>query len=298
MVLEAVLFAAVPTVIIMIPFSFLVYFYRRTNLLDYLILALVYLFTAFLFIAAAIIQVSENGIVLLNQIIFISANTTFYLLFIHSLRIRSRKMNRPKLVIGSVWYGLLVIMLFLWTELPSQPESYELLGLNILQSYDPYGKDAGLVIGSVYLYTSAFRLISDLFSLFVFVHIIWMYSRVQLVASNPRTIFARRVWIVGLSFFLLSVICVFPGVNQFLEGIIGTFPISETFQLMGLLVASYIALRVPETLLISHAQVLRVIDLYEEVTKQESKEFEDPSYGLEFIVNFLLSLPRSLFKKE
>ncbi|MFX0123844.1 MAG: hypothetical protein ACFFAE_09420 [Candidatus Hodarchaeota archaeon] len=136
--------------------------------------------------------------------------------------------------------------------------------------------------GGVIISSSGFNFLSNMFDIFVVALLLYAYIKVQIVKPTAEIIRAQRLLIIAAGILLIYTIIVLP---WFIF-----IPLPNALVLITLVIVSYIAIRVPEGLLLSHVQILRAIGLYKEM-KVLSPEQATKRYGSHSLVEYLQNIP-------
>ncbi|MHA2503665.1 MAG: hypothetical protein ACXAE3_12435 [Candidatus Kariarchaeaceae archaeon] len=294
MVHSSLLPSIVITAILLVPGSIELYYYFKTRLFDYLLLSGVYLSTIFLFVAnIMIINESHGGYLFPLKSQFIATHVTYFLMLIHVNRIRNSTKSKVLLVIGSLWFVTLMFLTLSW-ELTIQPDSINLLGIKLGIGYEGvHPQGASYYLGSLLLYSSSFRLLGDLFGIFVFGYMFYTYYLITPLIQYYRIIQARRLWLVAISLFLGSLFLSLPGIYVTLGALLPTILLMFAFMIL-----TYVAVFIPEALIMSEVLIFRMHRLYDLLDENEDGSVNIPVYNIAGILSYLASLPQDLFTKE
>ena len=132
-------------------------------------------------------------------------------------------------------------------------------------SYSAYfPKGAGLIYNENIIYSTGFRIIGDIFRVCAFIFNLYVYISVKPVVPKDKLNQAKKLWITATLSFLVYAIMILPWMH-----FIPVIP--NLLNLIGLIIVTYITIKIPEGLIISHAQMLRVSDLYDIVDKYKDK---------------------------
>lgn len=242
-----------------LPVFLLIKHFFSTRSLDYLIYAGVLFFGALdLFIAPFFFNTFDLTIFKLNACIH---RSVYFLLFIHAIRLRYEWKEKPFLLLfGLIWYIIIIILTLFRVETPYYNEPFE-------------------QFGSVYILAAGMLL---------------LYSYVYVTPINPtsRILFVRKanlaVGIILVTYGIWGIIAGFiPIINQELFAMISgllLFPLG--------VILIYIALRYPESMLITQVQLLRAKELYKEVQKLPPENL-----GQNALITYLSSIPKEIIKE-
>lgn len=242
-------------VLALIPIPILINFYLRLKQVDFLLFALVFLFGSIVLIADPLVSITNS--LLIIQIHHMSIDIAFFLFFLHGVRIKWNKPPKIILIIGISWVILLIFLTSLWQLMP-QPNSAKVLFWVLPHTFSSYyPKGAGLMLSDgTIIYSSAFRYLGELYRLYVIGIILYSYLSLKIFHPTDKIVTARRLWIVIWIFLLMhSIALFFPTITNLVS----------VFLLIGGLLAVYIVIRIPEGLLLSHAQITRAMKVYEQI---------------------------------
>jgi hypothetical protein len=188
---------------------------------------------------------------------------SFILMFlIHGARLRWDRTPQIIKLISSIWYSFLVlaVMFYEIIELPSEGQVlfFRLKNTSVRE------EGQMLVLNGYYIVGRGFEFYAHAFRLFSIIIILYSYGQAGDIAKEMNINRSRII-------FLLSILsaAVFPifmmGRMLYLWGELSfmfDFHIFDLFTFMGI---TFIAIKYPETLLISKTQILRVMRLHQEV---------------------------------
>ncbi len=187
--------------------------------------------------------------------------SVYFLLFVHAIRLRYELRDKPFLLLfGLIWYIIIIILTVFRVETPYYDELFE-------------------QFGSVYILAAG---------------MLFFYSYVYVTPIKPtnRILFVRKanifIGIILVTYGIWGIIAGFiPIINQELFAIISGLLL---FHLGVILI--YIALRYPESMLITHVQLLRAKELYKEVQK-----IPPENLGQNALLTYLSSIPEEIIKE-
>ncbi len=96
---------------------------------------------------------------------------------------------------------------------------------------------------------------------------------------------AKKLWIIASSLILLFWLLTLPWVP------VATYKM--VLAMVSLIFISYIAMKIPEGMLISHTQITRAIYLYQKVQRDDTDIF---SHGPDSLIDYLKNLPEDIIK--
>lgn len=261
--------------------------YLKTRITDFLIFSAVYLTVTI----GALSQIFVTGeeFLIFVQIHRLALDTTFFLFFIHGARIIWTRTPAVVWGIGLSWYGVLIFLTLFFEVMPQQDAAYVLLMVMpaVPTSYHPLGAGVETVNGVV-LYSSSYLFLGTLYLLFCMAILLYAYITIELPIKTQKMIRTKKLWVVVWTLILIYGILHVPWVFVFLQ--LKTTTLVNLFPLAGELISALIAILIPESMLISHAQILRAVNLYKEVIvlspEQATKRFGSPS-----LVEYLQNIP-------
>ena len=260
-------------ILALIPAVILLNYYSKTHFIDYFLFGLFFLCGAVVLIADPLDGLTN--ILIFYQIHHISIDTGYLLLFLHAIRMRWRRTPRTLLVIGIGWYILLFIMTSSW-QLMIQPAYAQVVFWYLphtFSSYFPYG--AGLKINGIIIYSTAFRYWGELYRLYAIGVLLYAYITVKPILYSEKIFLARKLWIGVWFCMLLHAISLFPWFD-FTQ-------VVDIFLFIAGLIFAFISIRIPEAILISESQLLRVKKLYDKIEAHNI----DASNGVKYEIDFL-----------
>ncbi len=256
--------------------------YRRTGIEDYLIFAAAF-FTFSILLTTSVIGIvtKELFIMQLDHWLY---NSLFFLWFLHSVRMRWDRTPRVVWYTGIIWYALLMFLILFWEVMSPQPDNAIVLFMEMPRThstYYPFG--AGIMTtGGVIIYSTAHGILRLLFHMYVWAILLYAYWTVKPVYSSERIILARRLMIsagvIGLIYMILSLPW-FPDI-----------PLLNAILIIGFGLVIYVAIRIPEGLVLSQVQIIRAVSLYKEV-KDLSSELAIKRFGMPSLVEYLQNIP-------
>lgn len=251
----------------LIPVPYLYKFYNRSKDFNFLLFAFVFIVGSLVLIADALVSITRSLLVI--QIHHIAIDIMFLLLFFHAIRIRWIKTPKLILFIGLIWFITLAILTLSW-KIMTQPDQAKVLFWYLphtFSSYYPFGAGITLSDGTI-IYSTAFRYFGEFYRLFVISLLLYSYLKIEIVHPTPIIQRAWKLWIViWISLLLHTIALFFPSITNLVS----------VFLLFGGVLAIYIVLKVPEALLISHAEISRALKLldksdFESVPKSDEME--------------------------
>ncbi|MHA2253099.1 MAG: hypothetical protein ACXAD7_22235, partial [Candidatus Kariarchaeaceae archaeon] len=274
------------SLIALIPASVLFKEYFLTRILDYL-------YFAIFFVVGSVAQiigllVTDNNYLLLYQILFIAINTLFFLLFLHAVRIRWEKTPLILMLTISLAYFALIILIVLWESMV-QPERAKVLFWELPHGKTLYYPDGAGITTSAgnMIYSTDYYYLTILFAFLILSVTLFVYIRLEPVYLTDKITLSRKLWIVAYSTFMIWGGFMLPWAPD------DTLVVGSVFLVISLILIVYIALKIPESMLISKVQIRRAILLYDRVKQLTTKE-EREEFGMGSLVDYLQSIPEEL----
>lgn len=269
----------------LIPSLILFIQYKQLKLGDLLLFSLIFL-TASISMFSSFFALETDELVL-YQIHNISWVLTYYLLLLHSFRIRWKDEPWQLRYINRIWVVFLILSILLW-EKQIQPDRTNVLFFDMPHSHSSYfPMGAGLTISDVTIVSTGHAVLIYLYSLYSIIVFFYAYLTFKPFSKDRRILMIRRLWMVAIS---ISAIFYTFGLPWFPR-----FDLLSIFLILGLVVIAYISLFIPEGMLISHAQILSARPLYNQI-KAEQTVFR--GFGTGTIIEYLENLPRDVFDQE
>jgi hypothetical protein len=133
--------------------------------------------------------------------------------------------------------------------------------------------------------------------------IIFAYLNPRQVVETKRINTVINIWrLIGLSIFvpgllnfLLALVTLFLGMPIPMDVIQLIFLLGSISNYFLVILTIYLAIRYPEFLLVSEAQVLRLCRLYTEIQILKQSSFEE-KYGFDHIKEYIQSVPMAVFE--
>ena len=263
--------------------------YFKTRLPDYLLFAIFFVDGSLTLILDPIAGVTN--ILIAYQLHHLTIDLAYLLLFIHGSRIIWKKVPRPLLVVTVVWYAALFIMTALWQPM-TQPATATFFWIaNIPHTFSTYyPAGAGLTLNGVIIYSTAYRYWGELFRVYVIAILLYAYINVVPVNRTPRILRAKKIWISVWFVFLLDALTLFPILYEFNQFI------SLILLIAGALM-TYIAVFIPEAMVISKVQAQRAFNLYDRLQKASNEE-EIEKLQIESLVMYLKTVKTALQEEK
>jgi hypothetical protein len=218
----------------------------------------------------------------LAQVTQWSLNLTIFSAFIHSFNIRH---NATKIfrIIGIGWFVMLQISIFFFKQIIESPTAYifcKCLEIPRITDtpLDYYG--AGIITNEGYIiYTSGYPLISTLFQLFAITSVLYSYIRLKLIIQTKRI---KNIKLMMIFVWFLLLIYTLGNLPWFyvLEPDSIT-SLSDFCLIFALFLMAFISIRFPESLLVSHIQILKARHLFT-TFKEDSKNLIEKTKTLYF----------------
>ena len=279
----------------LIPAGLLLRQFLKTKIRDYALFFLFFL-DAFLTLTLDVVAGYTKALLFI-QLHHITIDLIYVILILHATRIIWKKTPIAISVITIVWFFALFIMTLLWQITPAVTSGNWLGIPNFPISFSDYAfladgvtpnVAAALVFNNMIIYGTQFRIFGDLFRIFAVGLLLYAYITAQPLNPTPKILRAKKIWIVVWIMLLLHAIVLFPPFGATaLANLVGLILI-----IAGILI-TYIALFIPEAILISRVQVQRVFDLYSKLQKASSDE-EIEKLQIESLMLYLKSVKNAL----
>jgi hypothetical protein len=224
------------------------------------------------------------------------AQVVFYFLFyLHASQIQWTK--PPKLItfIGWGWALVILILISMWSIMTFE-KTQNVVIFNMPRSYTAFYPDgAGVTLFGHFLLGTSYRLVSDLYRIFVICLLLYSYYLVKPINETPRIKMARRLWLIAGGIHLLYLFTILPW------GIVSPWP--GVLNFISSILIVIITIFIPEAALISRVQLLRANKLYNKITQTRNLTHShepgydygnDHSHGFESIVSYLDNLPLAI----
>lgn len=258
------------------PIYILYKLYSKTKILDFL------LFSWF-FILSLVIGFSNILGGLTDQLFFyqlfeITFDFWYIILLIHALRLKSKRVSKLILGCSLVYFLFLLILVIFWKTFP-QPDSAVVIFVTLKHNYSSfYPNGAGFKVNNIIIYSSGFRMLGDLFRLVISSYLLYLYLKLKPILKVPQILKARKLWIVAWIVFLIwNILIALPFSSSTPLGLI---------LLSFAILVTYISWRYPESMVISQAQSIRAMQLYDLIDKDKMiKNIEE--HGLESFSTYI-----------
>ncbi|MFX0116452.1 MAG: hypothetical protein ACFFB3_18015 [Candidatus Hodarchaeota archaeon] len=272
----------------LIPVPVLYRLYRRTGVFDYLLFA--GMFFAFAWSIFFVSLAKNDNVLIFWQLRHILLYVTYLLMFFHAVRIRYPKLLDSKMLTSSVtiWFIILTIITLFWRSMASEKAlvlfwEMEPHSIDTSFSLDQPGysaEGAGLAINGRVILSTAHPLLSYGFYFLVACTFLYIYITQEPANPTPRIIAARRLWLLASL------------MNFAATGLLVFWPLEITTELVKVLVVaelgviSTVALKYPESMLLSHVQLNRALNLYEKV-QALSEDYVPAEIGMNRVIDYL-----------
>ena len=256
--------------------------YMETKITDYLLFGL-------FFLDGIAVLILDPIAGIMHQLIFYQAHhicidIAFLILFIHACRMSWKKIPNVILALGIGYFLVLFIMTLMWQIFPQKPYD-TVIFFYLPHSYSSYYPNgAGLRINNVLIYSTAYRYIGEFYRFFSLGFLFYAYyfkTRPIVREEDQKIKKARKIWLLIWGLFLLHTISLFPWF---------TFSFVGISLVIAAILFLYISFFLPEGLLISNAQLTRILPLYDFIIK---KSDENPTNTtVDSIKNYLSILSK------
>lgn len=251
--------------------------YSKTKILDFLLFSIFFICGTL----AGFTNVLEGvtGSLIFNQLFEFFFDFWYIALLIHALRINKPRISKVILGLALGYFVFLVVLISLWQNF-HQPATATVLFITLHHNYSSfYPLGAGLKLkNNIIIYSSGFRLLGDLLRIAISTYLVVIYTKIKPIVKTKQIIKAKQLWILAWIIFLIwNIIIMLPLSPNFPVGLL--FVIITTLFL-------YIAWKYPESMVLSHAQSIRAIKLYDLVNTY--KKIDDVhNVGLESFSDYI-----------
>ncbi|MFX0066598.1 MAG: hypothetical protein ACFFC7_31040 [Candidatus Hermodarchaeota archaeon] len=248
------------SLIFFIPVYILIKYYRETGIFDYL------LFSGAFICASGHI----SSLILLTYIppqIFwsltatLSYNMGLFLLLYHALKIKWDIL--PQIIRFGTYLQFIIVISIVLSIIILPPDFIKYISI-----------------------------LADLNRIFVLLIVIYIYSAIEHVIVDKRTITAQRLWIIAGGVLLISPL-ILTGINLDIMQLFPFDEIGKLSNLLGIFIVVFITILYPEAVLISRVQLIRALNLYK---LNVSLESEPPikNFAIKTLAEYLQSIPPEL----
>ena len=274
----------------LIPAIVLIIQYHRTGIQDCLLLVGAFITCSSTLTLAVIASITN--ILLLYQLHHWSYITLHLFFLFYACRLR---WDHPPKVIqysGVIWACILAFLIFFWEVMP-QPNRAVVMLLEMPHGYSSYFPNgAGLAVNGLIIFSTAHNILRVFFSIYVFLIALYSLLTAKPFYETKKVILARRLWIVAAVILLQYCILVIPWLYVYIQGIELNI---QLLIVISMSIVAYIAIMIPEGLLLSHAQIYRALELYQRVQNVPTEEALI-SIGLPSLIEYLKSIPKDLIE--
>lgn len=272
----------------LIPAGILINNYRKSKLNDYLI-------NSFLFICIAINMVSD----VLDTMYFnlddpstylfpfyfmkiLSNLLVYFFLFLHSIRLFWVKTPRK------IWFIELFIFSMSFVSIMIIPYEFITKGIITLDFF----------LSNLWIFQRFFVAILFI-SVYYFLKPVFTTTRIKSVIRGMKI--TSILLLIGvttkiLDMYIITPILVSPPSNQLLFSVVFFFNLIDlTSIFLMMLLLSYIAIRYPEEIVISKAQLFRAIHLYKHI-KSPTENKKPENLGMDKLIEYLDNIPKELLE--
>ena len=259
--------------------------YLKTRIFDFLLFSIVFFSVTIDGYCEIIVSFVNN--LFLFQFFGFFYNVILLSFFLHSTRLIWVKTPKIVFITGILWFIFIDVLILFWQLLPFETNSH-LLFLDIPLSYSSfYPLGAGVTFDGFTILSWNQRLLILGYLLYSSSLLLYGYLRIKPVVPSNTILKIKNLWIIVWTLVLLYSIFSLPWFYSLLP-----IRIELIFILIAESLSAYIAIVYPESMLISHAQIIRAEEFY---SKIRSITIEDRQYlSLDSLVNYVNSLPKDL----
>ncbi|MFV2015260.1 MAG: hypothetical protein ACC656_07530, partial [Candidatus Heimdallarchaeota archaeon] len=234
----------------LIPTSLCLYYYMKTELKEYLFVGMAFIFG--IITVYIIAQPLPPSVLLFNQIESFSYVSVYFFFLLYAMRINWDQ--PPKIAyLGVLWYVIMIYFIFSYQP-TSVNNEMEVLFIKMKKTSNAPSIVGIYQLNGVIISGKGFEFIYDLFRVYVFGLILYMYLTANLPLKTSKTMKLWGIWIVAVSVHLLVSLLQIGNSLGFWEIQI-EFISLITF--LTLIIVAYIAIWHPEAFLITHTQLIR-----------------------------------------
>lgn len=273
--------------------SVLFYYYRRTAVLDYLLISGTFFFGAFANLFLYLI-IDTN---LSNPLLLMKANhwclATVYLLFyIYSIRIRWEKLPRILASLGFIWYVLLVLLIAGYKVIPEM-STRDVLGIEMVHLGN-LPLEVGISWNNVFIMGGGYHFLLLLFRILAFTLILVFYLTTDFALKSRKIKILHIIWVIAISMYITPPLLELGHLLS-LWNIQNLTSVSQAIVLLSILLVIYITVINSEAILLTHIQLLRAAKLYTTIEALETYE-DVKKFGMNSLVRYMKSIPPDLMK--
>ncbi|MCH8906430.1 MAG: hypothetical protein IH840_05000 [Candidatus Heimdallarchaeota archaeon] len=276
------------SILAIIPIVILSLQYRATRIVDYLIFAGFFGWGAIGITFDVVAKHTDSLII--YQIQFYTFFLMDFFIFLYAIRIHWERPPRLLWYIVVIWFLFMTLLILFWEKF-QQPSYTTLFIFDIPHSpstYHPNGAGIKLSEESV-LFSTSYYLLITLNSIFSILLLLYVYVKIIPIQQSPKIGKARKLWISSGILYLVYQVGQLPWIPNYQPLIL--------IILIGLILMSYIAISIPEGLLISHTQVLRANKLYKRIKSSSFKSY-DIRFPKQALIDYMQSLPSEIFDQS
>lgn len=241
-------------------------------------------FFSIIFYCVVLSVVGEIGAILWDitffyQIQFLALISIYYVMYGYALRVHFQK--SPKIVkyVMQIYFGILTLLIILWTKM-DQPKNAKLLFWEVSATSTTYfPKGAGLKINDVFILSTSYYLLIDVFILICLIGYLFSLVFVDLVIEYRKIQKAKKLWIFVALINLIWVFFVLPWTPSYEE--------ANILIVIQLIVIIYIVVKIPEGMIISNSQFFRSYDLLIEIVNRDEIDIHRDKLGISSFFDYL-----------
>lgn len=280
-------------ILCLIPSIILFFQCKATQISDFLVFSSV-------FFSVSIASFSQILSVQTNLLIFFQFHRwaliwTFFSFFLHGCRLRWNR--TPKIIwyVGVCSFSILSFLV-LFFEIMPQPEHAFVLFFEIdaVPGF-AHPNGAGLITkGGVVIFSSSHYFISTLYQIFGSIILLYAYLKLDPPFPTKRVLLTKKLFILAWTIVLIFGICNLPWV--FHSSSLFSTQLLNLLIVISALIIALVAILIPESMLISQAQIIRAHKLFEIVQKDSFNQIE--KYKRIFLDDYIRSIPEEILEKK
>ncbi|MHA2098526.1 MAG: hypothetical protein ACW99A_07550 [Candidatus Kariarchaeaceae archaeon] len=267
--------------------------YFRTKIVEFAIISLFFLFSGitYLFILLSF----SFDLLIFYQLERFFLITSYWFLLILITKIEKPKAKMNLFIKGLGAYSIILLILIALWEKGVQPENAKIFGFEIHHIENvPYHPDgAGLTLNAINLtYGTSFPLLNTVYMLTVSSLLLYTFIKIALPIKTQRTVYAKRLWVISLSFHVVWTIFALPWIDLGRD--------FQFFNAISAIIIIFIIIYVPEGLILSKSQIMATYYFYDSIAKIEKYEDKNMHFtdlAVEHIIEYIDSMPSEILNK-
>ena len=264
----------------------LFYYYRITQVFDYLLICIIFVFGAIYYLLYIFLKINRTlyGLLFHIQVLHFLIISIQLLFFIYAVRVKWY--HPPKLLVAFafVWYIILFAMISQY-QLVNLPTASKFSWLKLIKNESETKGGAYQLSNGTIILGWGYDILLSLYLVFTFSFVIYIYLTMEFGINNKSIQKLRKTWLVAEFLYILPDVVKIP-YDLSLLPLPYIVAIKVIFTFLAMIFVSYIAIWHSEGLLLSSIQLLRAVKLYNLVKNQEIKK-ENVSFGMKGIIEYI-----------